>query len=91
MNCLSTHLGYLIFENQGAFVGMKEIHDTIFIAKEIFHILKQNKLVMANKTDMSKAYDRVEWDFLEAFTIIINQSQRDLICPSCGLHRGDLL
>lgn len=45
------------------------ISDNILIAQEMFHGLCTNKSCkdkyMAVKTDMSKAYDRVEWDFIE--------------------------
>ena len=46
------------------------ISDNILFAQEMFHGLRTNKSCqnkfMAIKTDMSKAYDRVEWDFIEA-------------------------
>lgn len=44
------------------------ITDNILIAQEIFHALRTNQSCqskyVAIKIDMSKAYDRVEWDFL---------------------------
>ena len=46
------------------------ISDNILIAQEMFHGLRANKSCqnkfMAIKTDMRKAYDRIEWSFIEA-------------------------
>ncbi|KAK4274665.1 hypothetical protein QN277_017856 [Acacia crassicarpa] len=58
-----------ISQNQNAFVPGRCIHDNIIIANEVYHYLRRKKdtgkYEFALKMDMSKAYDRVEWNFLE--------------------------
>lgn len=57
-------LGSIISENQSAFVPGKAITDNVLITHELLHFLKSSKAekncTMAVKTDMSKAYDRIE-------------------------------
>ncbi|KAM1703274.1 hypothetical protein ACFXTN_026319 [Malus domestica] len=53
-----------------AFVRGRQIQDNIGIAHEVFHFQKVRKAKrrfdVGIKLDMQKAYDRVEWDFLDA-------------------------
>lgn len=65
---LKTVLGDIISENQSAFISGRAIADNILITHEILHFLKTSKAevkcTMAVKTDMSKSYDRIEWQFI---------------------------
>ncbi|XP_024014707.1 uncharacterized protein LOC112088547 [Eutrema salsugineum] len=69
VNRLKQHLSALVSENQAAFIPGRMITDNVIIAHEVFHALKvrrrQSKFYMALKIDMMKAYDRLEWGFLE--------------------------
>lgn len=66
---LKSVLHAVISENQSGFIPGRQITDNIFLAHEVFHSLKVRKRIsenyMAVKTDVSKAYDRIEWKFLE--------------------------
>ncbi|KAL9669643.1 hypothetical protein QQ045_007190 [Rhodiola kirilowii] len=68
-NRLKPILPAIISENQGAFVPGKIISDNIIAAQELLHYIhtrgRQKMGYFALKLDISKAYDRVEWDFLE--------------------------
>lgn len=68
-NRLKVILPDVVSETQGAFVSGHLISDNIIIAHEMVYAVRTRDGVaddcMAIKTDMSKAYDQVEWCFIE--------------------------
>lgn len=69
VNRLKKHLAGIVSENQAAFIPGRNIQDNVLIAHEMLHSLKSRKRwansYMAIKTDISKAYDRLQWYFLK--------------------------
>ncbi|KAK2655696.1 hypothetical protein Ddye_008748 [Dipteronia dyeriana] len=71
-NRLRGVLGQIISETQCAFIPSRMISDNMIMGFECLHILKKRKRKkgsLALKLDMSKAYDRVEWCFVEQMMI----------------------
>uniref|UniRef100_A0A803PB82 Reverse transcriptase domain-containing protein n=1 Tax=Cannabis sativa TaxID=3483 RepID=A0A803PB82_CANSA len=58
----------LVSPNQSTFIPGRWIAECSVLAQEVNHAIKNKKGkegVMAVKTDMSKAYDRLEWNFIK--------------------------
>lgn len=58
----------IVSENQSAFIPDRAIQDNVFLTHEVLHYLKAPRATvhcfMAVKTDISKAYDILEWSFI---------------------------
>lgn len=70
VNRLRPLLGDVISENQSAFVPGRMITDNALLAFECLHYMEHgitiNSSFCTYKLDLSKAYDRVDWPFLES-------------------------
>ena len=68
-NKLKLNLPNVISDSQSAFVPNQLITDNTTVAFEVFHKMRNKRIrkkgQMAIKLDISKAYDQVEWAFLQ--------------------------
>ncbi|XP_048491564.1 uncharacterized protein LOC125492868 [Beta vulgaris subsp. vulgaris] len=69
-NKLKSILGDIVDKYQNAFVSGRQMSDNCFISHEIINWVKNkkkgNNFAGILKVDLSKAYDRIRWDFVEA-------------------------
>ncbi|XP_019174291.1 PREDICTED: uncharacterized protein LOC109169860 [Ipomoea nil] len=79
-NRMKTLMGGLISESQSAFIPGRLITDNILVAAEVGHYLNRKQCGIvgwsALKLDMSKAYDRMEWNFLERMLTVMGFSEK---------------
>ncbi|XP_026410193.1 uncharacterized protein LOC113305353 [Papaver somniferum] len=67
-NRLKPFMNNIISQNQSAFIPKRSISDNIILANEAIYSVNHNDKVegtAAIKLDVSKAYDKLEWSFLE--------------------------
>ena len=65
-NHLKPLLPFLVSSEQMGFMEGRQILDGIILAHEMIHSLKKSKSPgMLLKVDLAKAYDKVDWDYLE--------------------------
>ncbi|KAL9659914.1 hypothetical protein QQ045_024724 [Rhodiola kirilowii] len=73
VNRLQCILPEVVSIEQSAFIKSRLITDNFIIAHECSHFLKNNKrgatVYESLKLDMSKAYDPIEWNFIEALLL----------------------
>ncbi|CAM8982799.1 unnamed protein product [Rhodiola kirilowii] len=87
-NRLKIILPEIISQSQSAFIGGRLITDNILLAHEISHSMRCNDKAktgsMSLKLDMSKAYDRIEWSFLQKMMLSLGFSaswvRRVMLC-----------
>ncbi|XP_019150944.1 PREDICTED: uncharacterized protein LOC109147743 [Ipomoea nil] len=79
-NRMKPLMGNLISESQSAFIPGRLITDNILVAAEVGHYLNRKQCGQvgwsALKLDMSKAYDRMEWSFLQRMMCAMGFDQR---------------
>lgn len=77
---LAPVLQEIISPTQSAFVADRLMTDNITIAHEMLHSIGEaqdpNSSKMVVKTDMSKAYDRVEWGYLQSLLCALGFDQK---------------
>ena len=89
-NHLKKIIPKLVSETQSAFMSKRLISDNILIAFETLHHHKNKRNgklgLMILKLDMSKAYDRMEWNFLEKIMECLGFDNKRISLISCCIR-----
>lgn len=79
-NCLKPALNLLVSPSQSAFVPNRLIPDNVLVAFELNHFIRTKPRskhdYMTLKLDVSKSYDRVEWNFLQKVLLRLGLPRR---------------
>lgn len=82
MNHFRVVIGKCIDAAQSAFVPKRLISDNVLLAYKILNTLKQKKVgkkgFMTIKLDMSKAYNRVQWNFIKQVMLRMDFATRHI-------------
>lgn len=94
INWMKEVLGDLIAPSQSRFIPGHQMVDNIIICQELLHTAQRkqgNKGAMALKLDLAKAYDRLEWAFIQDTMVDAGLPLQlgDVImkCITCGYCR----
>ncbi|XP_019171069.1 PREDICTED: uncharacterized protein LOC109166631 [Ipomoea nil] len=105
-NRMKPMMGNIILDSQSAFMPDKLITDNILIAAEVGYYLNRKQCAVvgwgALKLDMAKAYDRMEWPFLQGMLVAlgfnetwiklimlcVSSAQNDGLIHGCRVARG---
>lgn len=80
-NRLKKILSKLVVDNQNCFIPGREIADNIILVSEMIHSMhKEKRRGMAIKLDVSKAYDRVIWNFLLQVLVCMGFNSKWIEC-----------
>lgn len=86
-NRLKSVIPQIISRMQSTFIPGRLITDNIMVAYEFLHSMNHNKKKkvweIAIKLDMSKAYDRIKWPYLEAVLKSLGFIERWRLIMSC--------
>lgn len=76
-NRLKKVMGYLVSDNQSAFIKNRQMSDCIIITTEVFTALKAKKYRgVIIKLDFAKAFDTVNWNFVFHVLQMMNFDER---------------